>query len=406
MKEDLDEASSSALQELFKENDGLKDKVSKLKALLGRSAKAQRETKVDLEVSHKKLETAHKEIERLKAKIEKLATRPSHMDLINDFETKFDRAVLSVGGAQHQSGGQDTAGSSSFRSTTSITPAEEPKGIDSLFMTELNESKERIEKLETLNETLERQVRRLEADLQECKKALEGTVQKLQSSELEKRMALMEADAAKSLATEKAAQLQEMQLEIDLVTKSAQKSAVRFQAADEKVKTAANDKQMIQHLQEKNKALTEWATAANQAKTLAQERVRLLEVKLNGKPSDQDQERILFTQTGSFVVGAGDAQSRIFTLDNDMAKSVKFSERVVLRWTFDLMSGDADILFSLFKGKTEAIMKDRMVQGGAAGETEHAFDIGRECKLTWSNRKSWIRPRTVKFTVSAIVVSD
>jgi hypothetical protein len=420
MKEDLDDGSSSALQELFRENDGLKEKCAKLKALLGRSAKAQRETKVEMESSHKKLDAAHKEIQRLKAKIEKLATRPSHMDLINDFETKFDRAILAVGGGMHhQTGGQDTGGSaSSFRLSSpndvssSTSYLDEPKGIDSLFMSELTESKERITKLEKLNETLERQVRKLEADLAECKGILEGTVQKLQSAELERRISVMEADAARSLATEKTAQLQEMQLEIDLVTKSAQKTAMRFQAADEKIKTAASDKQLIQHLQDKNKALTEWATAANQVKTLAQERVRLLEAKLNhGKPSDsggddQDQERVLCTQKGSFVVGAGDSQSRTVMLDNDMAKTVRFSERVVLRWTFDLMTEDADIMFRIVKGKNDAIVTDRLVTGGAAGETENAFDVGRDCTLTWSNRKSWIRPRTVKFNISVIVLND
>jgi hypothetical protein len=190
---------------------------------------------------------------------------------------------------------------------------------------------------------------------------------------------------------------------------------MRFQAADEKMKTAANDKQLIQHLQDKNKALTEWATAANQAKTLAQERVRLLEAKLNhGKSSsdgggggDQAQERVLCTQKGSFVVGAGATESRTLTLDHDMAKTVRFSERVVLRWSFDLMTTeDADIMFSIVKGKKDAILTDRLVKGGAAGETDNAFDVGRECTLTWSNRKSWIRPRTVKFNISAVVLSD
>jgi hypothetical protein len=67
---------------------------------------------------------------------------------------------------------------------------------------------------------------------------------------------------------------------------------------------------------------------------------------------------------------------------------------------------DADIMFSIVKGKKDAILTDRLVKGGAAGETDNAFDVGRECTLTWSNRKSWIRPRTVKFNISAVVLSD
>lgn len=70
---------SLAIQILLREHDGLKAKVSKLKSLLGRSAQAQRESKVDLEATQKRLEQSLREIERLNKKIEKLSTRPTHM---------------------------------------------------------------------------------------------------------------------------------------------------------------------------------------------------------------------------------------------------------------------------------------------------------------------------------------
>ena len=67
-----------AIQAILKEYVGLKEKVDKLKSLLGRSAKAQRETKVELEASQKRLSQALREIERLNKKLETLQSRPTH----------------------------------------------------------------------------------------------------------------------------------------------------------------------------------------------------------------------------------------------------------------------------------------------------------------------------------------
>jgi hypothetical protein len=64
---------------LLRDHDSIKDKIPKLKSLLGRSAKAQREAKVDLEVTQKRLDQALREVERLRKKIDKLANRPTHM---------------------------------------------------------------------------------------------------------------------------------------------------------------------------------------------------------------------------------------------------------------------------------------------------------------------------------------
>jgi len=75
-----------------------------------------------------------------------------------------------------------------------------------------------------------------------------------------------------------------------------------------------------------------------------------------------------------------------------------------------------DILFSVLKGRWEgatkpgqlksadAIIRDRMVTGGAAGETTGAFVINNACTLVWSNERSWVRPKTVKCTVEAYAV--
>lgn len=71
-------ADCTALKAILKEHTALKEKVDKLKSLLGRSAKAQRETKVDFEASQKRLSQALREIERLNQRLEKLQNRPSH----------------------------------------------------------------------------------------------------------------------------------------------------------------------------------------------------------------------------------------------------------------------------------------------------------------------------------------
>ena len=79
-----DDDTAAAIHLLLKDHDTLKDKVSKLKSLLGRSAKAQREAKVDLDATQKRLDQALREIERLNQKIDKLANRPSHLVCRNE----------------------------------------------------------------------------------------------------------------------------------------------------------------------------------------------------------------------------------------------------------------------------------------------------------------------------------
>lgn len=67
----------SMTKSILNEHASLKEKVEKLKSLLGRSAKAQREAKVDLDASQKRLTQAMREIDRLNQKLDKLQTRPS-----------------------------------------------------------------------------------------------------------------------------------------------------------------------------------------------------------------------------------------------------------------------------------------------------------------------------------------
>lgn len=396
-------------------------------------AKAQREAKLELDGTIKKLVSVSQENDKLKAKIEKLSTRPTHMELLADFEANFDRALLRsvpVG----QSVGQDTAQPEG--NGPSLSPRKErsifdPDGaaplVDNMLMQELSEYKTRIDKLERLNSTLVHRNAQIETELKVSKRSIDELFSKLSRMELEKRMADMEAEAATKQSQEKSALLLEMQMEIDMVTKSAQKSAVKAAAGEEMLKTVKSDKEHIQQLEAKAQALQEWALASNHAKSLAQDRVRLLEKQvkqlqhggdaIDDKPSRETvQERTLSQTKGSLVIGAGDVGVRVFSLDVDLLKNVnQFTERVVLRWTFDLTSEAADIVFSILKGdcaasndrkRADAIIKDRRVVGGGGGETDNAFSIGRACTLVWSNAHSWVRPRIVQFTLQAVVVAE
>lgn len=72
------QADVPAIKAILTEHANLKGKVDKVKSLLGRSAKVQRETKIDLDASQKRLNQATREIERLNQKLDKLQSRPTH----------------------------------------------------------------------------------------------------------------------------------------------------------------------------------------------------------------------------------------------------------------------------------------------------------------------------------------
>jgi hypothetical protein len=410
----LSHVDNETLQVILKEHEALKDKTGKLKSLLGRSAKAQRENKIDLDVTVKRLDVALREIDKLNKKIDKLANRPTHMELLADFETNFDRAMLSVG----QTGGQDTA---SVTQPASFELETSGAVVDTLLMQELAESKQRIEKLEGLNAALGQRSTQLENEAKERKRERDDLANKVSHLELEKRMAVMEAEHATKAMQEKAASLAEMQMEIDLVTRASRSANMRAAQGEEMAKTVKTDRQHVLQLESQVEALQEWALASAEAKTLAQERVRLLESQLQYlkqetlTSSATPGERILFTKSASLVVGAGDIGVRVLQLDEDQLKTLKRSDRVVLRWQFDMKSEDLDIRFSVLKGacdtvakrkKADYLIKDRAVKGGAGGEMENAFAVQNASTLLWSNVKSWIKPKTIRYSIEAVVVND
>lgn len=112
---------------------------------------------------------------------------------------------------------------------------------------------------------------------------------------------------------------------------------------------------------------------------------------------------MVLSKTGSIVIGAGDVGAFVVELEEQFEAGV----RLVLKWKFDATPSDCNTDFNIMKGKRETpkernnaeyVIRDRAVVGGAAGESENVF-LDNACTLLWSNKKSWIRPRTIKYTV-------
>ena len=469
----------TSLESTLLENASLKEKNGKLKSLLGRSAKAQRDAKHELESMKKQYEELRAENERLERRVEQLANRPTHMDLLADFETNFDRALLSINHdekGRQQSGGEDAAEQSfsidivdgnydgpsptTTPQKSSHNDSRTDEDTDTLILMELNESKARITQLESLqlslqnrNGHLERTHKSLVSDLQSAKNSLTNV-------NLELRMSKMETEQALRSLREKEATMAEMQMEIDLVARSAAEANRRAVEGMEVVKSIKTDKEYIEGLEAQVAALQEWALASTESKRLTSERchglenrvkelqetVRLLSNGDNGgdeslsfgsdrkvtnviiptcarssaSPSivndsneTPDIERKLWTKSSSLVVGAGMVGHAFLELGYKEEMNTQPDQTVILRWKFDVTPSDLDIYFSILKGlcgdkknqqAADACLKNRHVQGGGAGEVSGAFAVKNACTLLWSNEMSWVRPRTIKWTVDAVVV--
>lgn len=110
-----------------------------------------------------------------------------------------------------------------------------------------------------------------------------------------------------------------MQMEIDLVTKSAMDANARAAEGVEVAKSIKSDKAQVEELKAKVAALQEWACAAAEAKEAVKDENKILEKRLaeyekenctnnlKQTPSYEDRtgERHLWTKSSSLVIGAG-----------------------------------------------------------------------------------------------------
>jgi hypothetical protein len=324
-----------------------------------------------------------------------------------DFETNFDKALLSVG----QTGGQET----------SATPAAAPQmdqdsALDTMLMQELGEAKTRIEKLESMNSGTLSRCKQMESSINSVQKERDEAFQTNSRLQMELRMAKMEAEHATRAMQDKAASLEEMQMEIDLVTKASAKANMRAAKGQEAANSLKTDKERVQQLESQVQALKEWALASAESKRLIQERYKILENKLKLTQGRQEQdeesaEKLLFKKAGSMVVGAGDVGFAVIELGEHAA--MVDSRFVIMRWKCDSSPSELTVGFNILKGKCDTrtlqkkadfLVKDRIITGGAAGEQEGAFNIDNSCTILWSNLKSWVRPRAVKYTVEIVAL--
>jgi DNA repair exonuclease SbcCD ATPase subunit len=311
---------------------------------------------------------------------------------------------LSVG----QPGGEQTSAAAPM-----APPEEQDSALDAMLMNELGEARTRIEKLEKLNSAMmsrstqiESTTRTLQAERDEARYANDRV-------QMELRMAKMEAEHATRAMQDKAASLDEMQMEIDLVLKANAKAISRAAAGEEAASSFKTDKQKVQQLEVQVQALQEWALASAESKRLVQERCRILENKLKQiqgrSPEENNAENILFKMHRSMVIGAGDVGKTFIELgDHAMTEDARF---VVLRWKFDFSPSDQAIGFNILKGKCETaaeqnkasyLIKDRVITAGAGGETELAFTTDNACTILWTNYQSWVRPRTVTYSIEVV----
>jgi len=402
---------------------------------------------------------AQQEIQRLNVRLETLASRPTHMDLLADFETNFDKAILSMGPNatttddedgdrdginMSQSGGEATTSQANDGIVVSTMDGDDV--VSTMLLTELSQAKERSERLETMNDALSERAVRLEQINEQSIQDRESVNLKMSNLQLELRMARMETENASRAMREKAASLGEMQMEIDLVTRSAMDANVRAAEGMQVAKTIKTDKAHVQELEAKVTALQEWAVASASAKQIIVEQNRDLQERLKkllssrqndgtagdgGKEivsvegqsggalenemKDSDKwnssiERRLWSKTSSLVVGAGMSQWHVIELGECHLQD---NETVLLRWQFDITPSDTNTVFTILKGRctdkkdlrdADAVLKQRLVQGGAGGEVQGAFAVKNACTLVWSNANAWIRPRSIKYTVDAFAV--
>ncbi|KAL7494305.1 hypothetical protein ACHAWT_003112 [Skeletonema menzelii] len=320
----IPQSTISTLQQILRENATLKEKNSKLKSLLGRSAKAQRDAKQDLEQLKKRYEEINREKERLKHRVEVLANRPTHMDLLADFETNFDRALLAIGTTtkeqkkNSQTGGEDAAerrgsleeeedediitaaaaeaaatslyeemnrstlntsmyNSSSSSNTSNHNRRQSSANNSSLLLSELTEAKSRITHLESLNTSLQTRCTHLEHTHNALFNEHTHTKNTVTNLQLELRMSKMETEHAQRTLREKEAMVSEMQLEINLVTASAVEANKRAAEGYEVAQSVKMDKEYVDGLEAKVVALQDWALASTESKQLMSERCRGLE---------------------------------------------------------------------------------------------------------------------------------
>lgn len=328
------------------ESDGLKARISKLKNLLARSVTAHKTLSSELNLTKTKLDEAKLTISRLTMRCDHLTNRPTHLDMLADFEARFDAAILSIERTTEQSGGEDSVNLSDvLRSNSTIASDEHEK-----VAFELNEARVRIE-------TLLQRAAKLEQSNENLLDERESSDAKIVKLESELRLRREAEERMRRDLQQNSYELMEMQLEIDLVTKASLDANQKMTQSMEITKAAMIEKEHIEQLESQVNAFKEWALASAESKRLAVQRSMELEKKIalltNEKMAVQKNdtnERFLWKKSSSMVVGAGLQGTYVAELGD---VELHADEIVVFRWKIDVTPVDSDIVFSLFSGRCE-----------------------------------------------------
>ena len=288
--------------------------------------------------------------------MEALANRPTHMDLLADFEANFDRAMLSIGGGGSggQSGGEDAAEQSSsplsFATTTSgeDNDASSSTNINNnqfILLAEIDEANSRIAELESINSTLQHKLDEFEK-LHHREHGKDNATASSSSSSaailrLELRATKAELEKWQRGYREAVATMDEMRLEVELANRSAAEANRRATYAElgmtvggggwmgRRTGTSSSamrgggggagadaggggggggdggqsDSEYVAGLEAKVAALQEWALASAESKRLTAERCMELEERV--RELELEEERRAFIDSGGGDAGEG-----------------------------------------------------------------------------------------------------
>jgi len=195
------------IKALQKENEALKEKIGKLRNLLARSAAASKTVSVELNASKAKVDNLSATVSRLTARCESLSNRPTHLDLLANFEARFDAALLSIdktsGG---QPGGEDSYDNPNTLHSQPRGHVEDFEQREALY-NELSESKQKLESLLQHAANLEESNEKLLTEREEIDQDLLKLKDEIRTKKFEERNLKKELQ-------EKSYELMEMQMEI------------------------------------------------------------------------------------------------------------------------------------------------------------------------------------------------
>jgi hypothetical protein len=227
-----------------------------------------------------------------------------------------------------------------------------------------------------------------------------------------------EVQKNKQSASSSQALINEMKLEVDLVSKTSIKHQTELLNCKDQLAQFETKGESLEYMKEKVEALTEWAEASAKSKEMAMTKLTKLEMlnrKIERKNGGNDKSNSsssgsgsgsgngdissgAFTRTTaktipfSIVVGAG--KSATFTLDLNNEAS---APSVCIDWKFDVVPVELDISFHIASGihGNRILAKKRMVIGGARGELIDAA-VREGAILNFGNEHAWVRPKTIK----------